>query len=99
MKKIINDPSNVVPEMLAGLVKAYPDYVTQLPDTTILIRSDQASMQGKVGLVSGGGSGHESSHTGFVGAGTLSAAVALLHQHQTKSMKQSKQQIKVVGPF
>lgn len=57
MKKIINDPSNVVPEMLAGLVKAYPDYVTQLPDTTVLIRSDQASMQGKVGLVSGGGSG------------------------------------------
>lgn len=76
MKKIINDPSNVVPEMLAGLVKAYPDYVTQLPDTTVLIRSDQASMQGKVGLVSGGGSGHEPSHTGFVGVGMLSAAVA-----------------------
>jgi len=76
MKKILNDPKDVVPEMVDGLVRAYPQYLTQLPDTTAMVRSDQASMVGKVGIVSGGGSGHEPSHAGFVGKGMLSAAVA-----------------------
>jgi len=76
MKKILNDPKDVVSEMVDGLVRAYPQYLTQLPDTTAMVRSDQASMVGKVGLVSGGGSGHEPSHAGFVGKGMLSAAVA-----------------------
>lgn len=75
MKKIMNDPSNVVPEMVAGLVSAYPTYLTQLPETTAVVRTDRTSMQGKVGLVSGGGSGHEPAHAGFVGSGMLSAAV------------------------
>ena len=75
MKKIINDPSQVVSEMVAGLVLAYPEYLEQLPETTAVVRHDKASMQGQVGLVSGGGSGHEPAHAGFVGPGMLSAAV------------------------
>lgn len=72
MKKIINDPKNVVEEMVSGLVSAYPDYVKQVPETLVVTRSDEYD---QVALVSGGGSGHEPSHAGFVGAGMLSAAV------------------------
>lgn len=76
MKKIMNDPQNIVPEMVAGLVQAYPQYVERLPKTEALVRHDKASMENKVGVISGGGSGHEPTHAGFVGAGMLSAAVA-----------------------
>ena len=76
MKKIINDPANVVDEMLDGLVRGYPQYVERIEDTGAIVRSDKASMQGKVGLVSGGGSGHEPAHPGYVGKGMLSGAVA-----------------------
>ncbi|WP_461213675.1 dihydroxyacetone kinase subunit DhaK [Lacticaseibacillus sp. GG6-2] len=76
MKKIINAPDQVVPEMVRGLVRAYPQYLKQIPDTTAMVRSDEDSMQGKVGLISGGGSGHEPAHAGYVGKGMLSAAVA-----------------------
>lgn len=76
MKKIINDPKNTVPEMVDGLVRSYPQFLEKLPNTEAMIRSDKASMTNKVGIVSGGGSGHEPTHAGFVGAGMLSAAVA-----------------------
>lgn len=76
MKKIMNDPQNIVPEMVAGLVQAYPQYAERLPETEALVRHDKASMENKVGVISGGGSGHEPTHAGFVGAGMLSAAVA-----------------------
>ncbi|KRM87617.1 dihydroxyacetone kinase subunit DhaK [Lacticaseibacillus thailandensis] len=76
MKKIINDPANVVDEMLDGLVRGYPQYVERIPNTGAIIRSNKASMQGKVGIVSGGGSGHEPAHPGYVGKGMLSGAVA-----------------------
>lgn len=72
MKKIINDPKNVVEEMVSGLVGAYPDYVKQVPETLVVARNDDYD---QVALVSGGGSGHEPSHAGFVGDGMLSAAV------------------------
>ncbi|MDT2703646.1 dihydroxyacetone kinase subunit DhaK [Enterococcus dongliensis] len=72
MKKIINDPKNVVEEMVSGLVGAYPDYVKQVPETLVVTRSDTYD---QIALVSGGGSGHEPSHAGFVGEGMLSAAV------------------------
>ena len=75
MKKIINDPSNVVEEMVTGLARMYPQYVERIPATTALVRSDKDSMTGKVGLVSGGGSGHEPAHAGYVGKGMLTAAV------------------------
>ncbi len=76
VKKIINEPQNVVPEMVDGLVRAYPQYLKKIPETEAMIRSDKKSMEGKVGIVSGGGSGHEPSHAGFIGKGMLSAAVA-----------------------
>lgn len=74
MKKIINQPDQVVDDMLNGLAYAYDSLVRRVPDTTVIARTLDPS--GKVGLVSGGGSGHEPSHAGFVGKGMLSAAVA-----------------------
>jgi dihydroxyacetone kinase-like protein len=74
MKKIINAPANVVDEMLNGISLAYPQYVRRLPGTGVLVRAN--APQPKVALVSGGGSGHEPSHGGFVGKGMLDAAVA-----------------------
>lgn len=75
MKKIINNPADCVPEMVDGLVRTYPQIIEQIPGTEAVVRSDKASMKGKVGIVSGGGSGHEPTHAGFVGKGMLSAAV------------------------
>lgn len=75
MKKIINDPNTVVQDMLAGFVAAYPKDVKLLPDTTVIARKN-APIENKVGLVSGGGSGHEPAHAGYVGEGMLDAAVA-----------------------
>ena len=75
MKKIINDPQNLVDEMVQGMTRAYSSIVEQIPATNAIVRSDKASMQEKVGIVSGGGSGHEPTHAGFVGKGMLSAAV------------------------
>ena len=76
MKKVINDPANAVEEMISGMVKSYPQYIKRIPNTTALVRSNENSMKNKVGLVSGGGSGHEPAHAGYVGKGMLSAAVA-----------------------
>ncbi len=74
MKKIINSPENVVDEMLEGFVKAHPQYVKKLENLNVIVRSNPKT--GKVALVSGGGSGHEPSHAGYVGEGMLDAAVA-----------------------
>lgn len=73
MKKIINNPSDVVEEMIEGLAKSAPDLIHRIPDTRVIVRNYEGN--GKVGLVSGGGSGHEPTHAGFVGRGMLSAAV------------------------
>ncbi|WP_077328025.1 dihydroxyacetone kinase subunit DhaK [Virgibacillus siamensis] len=75
MKKIINNPNEVVKDMVAGIAAAYPDTVKQLPETSIIVRTD-APVEGKVGIVSGGGSGHEPAHAGYVGKGMLDAAVS-----------------------
>jgi dihydroxyacetone kinase-like protein len=72
MKKIINNPDQVVEEMLQGIVYAHPT-VKRLSGFNVLVR---AAISPKVGLVSGGGSGHEPAHGGFVGKGMLDAAVA-----------------------
>jgi dihydroxyacetone kinase-like protein len=74
MKKLINDPKNVVDESVAGLALAHADLVTLSTEPLFIARSD-APVSGKVGLVSGGGSGHEPLHAGFVGFGMLDAAV------------------------
>ncbi len=74
MKKIINDVANVEKEMIEGLVKAYPQHLRKLDTGTIVVRAK--AKQGKVALISGGGSGHEPAHGGFVGEGMLDCAVA-----------------------
>ncbi|WP_125764226.1 dihydroxyacetone kinase subunit DhaK [Companilactobacillus hulinensis] len=77
MKKIINNVEDIVPEMISGLVKTNSDLVKQIEDTTAVVRNDKKFSENKqVGVVSGGGSGHEPLHAGFVGDGMLSAAVA-----------------------
>ena len=74
MKKIINNPDQVVIDMIQGMVLAHPNYIRKSENGNILVRKD-APVSGKVGLVSGGGSGHEPSHGGYVGYGMLDAAV------------------------
>ncbi len=74
MKKLINDPADVVSEALRGIAAAHPDLGVDL-DNKIVHRAD-APVRGKVGLISGGGSGHEPLHGGFVGPGMLDAACA-----------------------
>ncbi len=73
MKKLINKPENVVTEALAGVAAAHGDLVKVHYDPNYIVRAD-APVQGKVGIVSGGGSGHEPMHGGFVGRGMLDAA-------------------------
>lgn len=75
MKKIINKSENVVEEMLQGMVKAHPEYLRRIKDSNVLVRQN-SPVKGKVALVSGGGSGHEPAHSGFVGLGMLDGAVA-----------------------
>ncbi|MHC4198122.1 MAG: dihydroxyacetone kinase subunit DhaK [Planctomycetota bacterium] len=75
MKKLINDPNNAVPEMLEGFAAAYPGHVRLLDGHNVVIRKD-SPVTGKVALVSGGGSGHEPAHAGYVGRGMLDAACA-----------------------
>ncbi|BEU86902.1 dihydroxyacetone kinase subunit DhaK [Selenomonas sp. TAMA-11512] len=74
MKKFINRPESVEREMTEGLVKAYPQKLEKLPEGNIVVRKHRK--KGKVALVSGGGSGHEPAHAGYVGEGMLDAAVA-----------------------
>lgn len=74
MKKIINDVSLVEDQMIQGLVKAYPQYLKKLDTGNVVVRAEKK--QGKVALISGGGSGHEPAHAGYVGKGMLDAAVA-----------------------
>ena len=74
MKKIINDVGLVEDQMIQGLVKAYPQYLRKLDCGNVVVRAEK--MQGKVALISGGGSGHEPAHAGYVGKGMLDAAVA-----------------------
>src|ERR1700687_6105446 len=74
MKKLINNPEDVVRESLAGLALAHADILKVSFDPVYVVRAD-APVQGKVGIISGGGSGHEPMHGGYVGMGMLDAAV------------------------
>ena len=74
MKKLINTPDTVVTDALAGIAAAHPSLAVDL-ENKVIIRAD-SPQAGKVGLVSGGGSGHEPLHGGFVGYGMLDAACA-----------------------
>ena len=72
MKKILNDPVDYVDEMLEGMCAAHPQYYTQ-PEKRVIARAG-ATIAGKVGIVTGGGSGHLPLFTGYVGPGLLDAA-------------------------
>lgn len=72
MKKIINDPQNILTEMTEGFVLVHKEKIEQVPDTFVVKQKD---LPHQVGLISGGGSGHEPTHAGFVGDGMLQAAV------------------------
>ena len=74
MKKFINEVSEVENEMILGLVKAYPDSLKKLDEFNVVTRKNKK--EDKVALISGGGSGHEPAHAGYVGEGMLDAAVA-----------------------
>ncbi len=73
MKKLMNKPENVVKESLAGLAAAHRDLVKVQTNPNYIMRAD-APVAGKVAIISGGGSGHEPMHGGFVGQGMLDAA-------------------------
>jgi len=73
MKKLINDPEQVVADALRGIESAHGDRLRVSYEPMMIVRAD-APVAGKVGLVSGGGSGHEPLHGGFVGPGMLDAA-------------------------
>jgi dihydroxyacetone kinase-like protein len=73
MKKLINTPDGVVKDSLAGMALAHPDLLNVSYDPDMVVRAN-APVAGKVGIVSGGGSGHEPMHGGFVGRGMLDAA-------------------------
>ena len=74
MKKIINSVETVEDEMIQGLIKAYPQYLKKVDGYNVVVRAKKK--EGKVALISGGGSGHEPAHAGYVGEGMLDAAVA-----------------------
>ncbi|HWO95873.1 MAG TPA: dihydroxyacetone kinase subunit DhaK [Bacillus sp. (in: firmicutes)] len=69
MKKLINNPNNVVDEMIEGYVKAFPQYVKQLPENKRSLVTAKETREGKVGVLIGGGSGHEPAFMGYVGDG------------------------------
>ncbi len=73
MKKLTNDPQNVIRDSMTGLALAHPDILKVSFDPTYVIRAD-APVAGKVAIVSGGGSGQEPMHVGFVGKDMLDAA-------------------------
>ena len=76
MKMLINRPEAVVEEMVEGLVALHPG-LRRLPGRTVVVRADAEAVRDRqVALISGGGSGHEPAHAGYVGRGMLSAAVA-----------------------
>ena len=74
MKKFINQVEKVEEQMVSGLAKAYPSYLRKLDGMNVVVRAHKK--EGKVALISGGGSGHEPAHGGYVGEGMLDAAVA-----------------------
>jgi dihydroxyacetone kinase-like protein len=75
MKKLLNDPAALVDEMLDGIVAANPDRIRRVPETNVLVR-EAAPIDEKVAIVSGGGSGHEPAHAGYLGPGMLDGAAA-----------------------
>lgn len=75
MQQLVNDPETVVDEMLDGLVDMSPNRLRRLENTDVIVRRD-APVDNKVGIITGGGSGHEPMHAGYIGPGMLDGAAA-----------------------
>lgn len=91
MKKIMNNVDAVENEMVLGMVKAYPQYIKKLDCGNVVVRARKK--EGKVALISGGGSGHEPAHSGFVGEVCWMLPLrdrSLLLRHRIRFMKVSK---------
>lgn len=69
MKKLVNNPDHVVDEMIDGYIKAHPQYVKQLPENKRSLVTSRETKPGKVGVLIGGGSGHEPAFMGYLGDG------------------------------
>ena len=94
MKKFINDPEEVVDEMLEGYISAHGERVGVLDSSRVLVKND-APIEGKVGLVTGGGSGHKPAFIGYVGEGLMDA-VAVGDVFSSPSAKQIYDAIEAV---
>lgn len=94
MKKFINDPNKVVEESLEGFLEAHQDIVKKLPTSRVVVRKE-APIPGKVGLVTGGGSGHKPAFIGYVGEGLMDA-VAVGEIFSSPSAQQVYEAIKAV---
>ena len=100
LKKIINQVNDIVPEMVSGLVRSSNGLLKRIPNTQAVIRNDELfDQRPQVGLVSGGGSGHEPLHAGFVGAGMLSVGKFLLPRLLIKFMLLLRQPIRAKESF
>ncbi|KAK5576147.1 hypothetical protein RB653_007288 [Dictyostelium firmibasis] len=75
MKKIINEPSNVVSDMIDGFTQSSRDLLKLKGNFNVVVRSDYSQLKDKVALISGGGSGHEPAHIGYIGRSMLTGAV------------------------
>ena len=73
MKKLLNDPAAYADETLAGLCRAHPEFYRLSPESTRVIVRPDSPVQGRVGIVTGGGSGHLPVFTGYIGRGLLNA--------------------------
>ena len=83
MRRLINDPYQIVEEMLAGYCKAFESKVELIGEMKRVVVSKSAPVKDKVGIIVGGGSGHEPLFLGYVGDGFADAAVgAVLRQHR-----------------
>ena len=86
MKKLINKPESVVAEMIEGLAAAFPG-MEQIPGQMVIVRAELPEPSARpVAVISGGGSGHEPAHTGYVGAGTLCKWQAFAHAVAKKAL-------------
>ncbi|MGL4570605.1 MAG: dihydroxyacetone kinase subunit DhaK [Clostridium sp.] len=74
MKKLINNPDNILEDMIEGMLYAHDNHLRRIDGFDVLLRKNSKD-KGKVALVSGGGSGHEPAHAGYIGYGMLDAAV------------------------
>lgn len=85
MKKLINQVETVLHEQILGLVEAHPE-LTLHQDPVFVTRAD-APVAGKVGILSGGGSGHEPMHCGFIGEGMLDGACQVRFSHRQRRIR------------